>query len=241
MSRRRIILIVMGVALGAAVLIPVIHHYQLRAATEACIAELKAKGKPMDLAQVIPPSMPPEQNGASNFLKAASLLDTNWNVLGSNPPPAMRMIAPGKAMIGWAQFDIRSEDGTNTWGEIEAALAEDSAALKLLSQITEHPMLDFNLDYKDGADKIKILHLSSLKRSAQRLSAAAMDDLHHGDTASAVKNVSAMLALVNGASHDRLVISELVRIAITQITLTVNFGNFAISESDRRTACRITT
>jgi len=223
MSRRWKILVIAAVALAAVVIIPVIRHYQLRAATEAYIAELKAKGEPMDLAQVIPPPVPAEQNGASNFLKAASLLDTHWNVLGSNPPPAMRMVAPGKAMLGWAQSDIRSRDGTNTWGEIEAALAEDNAALKLLSRITEHPILDFNLDYKDGPDKIKILHLASLKRSAQRLSAAAMDDLHRGDTASAVKDVSVMLALVNGASHDRLVISELVRIAITQITLAVNW------------------
>ena len=50
--------------LGVAILVPVIHHYQLRAATEAYIAQLKAQGEPMELAQVIPPPVPPEQNGA---------------------------------------------------------------------------------------------------------------------------------------------------------------------------------
>ena len=95
MSRRRKILIAVVMALGVAVLIPVIHHYQLRAATEAYIAELKAKGEPMDLSQVIPPPVPPEQNSASKLLKAVSLLNTSWNVLDSNPPPAMRMVAPG--------------------------------------------------------------------------------------------------------------------------------------------------
>jgi hypothetical protein len=217
MSRRRKISVVAGIVLGVALLIPVIHHYQLRFALAAYVAKLKAKGEPMDLAQVIPPPVPPEQNGAPLFLKAASFLDTNWNVLGSNPPSAMRMIAPGKAMIGSVQPDIRTADGENSWEEIGAALAEDGEALKLLSQITNGTTFDFNLDYKDGFDKIKFSHLAPLKRSAQKLSAAAIDDLHRGDSAAAVKNISTMLAMVNGESHDRILISELVRIAIAQM------------------------
>jgi len=223
MSRRRKILIVAGIVFGVAVLLPVLRHYQLRFAVESYIAELKAKGEPMELAQVIPPPVPPEQNSAPIFLKAASLLDTNWNVLGSNPPPAMRMVVPGKAVVGWAQPGIRTQEGENSWKDIEAALTEDSEALKLLSKIVDHPTLDFNLKYEDGVGKIKILQLSPLKRSAQRLAAAAMDDLHRGDTASAIKNASATLAEVNGASHDRVVISELVRIAIAQIAVPVTW------------------
>ncbi len=223
MNRRRKILVVVGIIFGVAILIPVIHHYQLRFAVESYIAELKAKGEPMDLAQVIPPSVSPEQNGSPIFLKAAALFSTNWNALVINPPPTMRMIAPGKAMVGWAQPEIRDGRMTNYWEEIESALAEDSEALKLLSQITNGTTLDFNLDYKDGFDKIKMLHLSTLKRSAQKLSAAAMDDLHRGDPAAAVKNISVMLAMVNGESNDRILISELVRIAIAQMSVAVSW------------------
>ena len=122
-----------------------------------------------------------------------------------------------RAMAGWTQPEIRDGRMVNSWEEIEAALAEDRDALKLLSQITNGTIFDFNLDYKDGFEKIKIFHLSSLKRSAQKLSAAAMDDLHRGDSASAVKSVSTMLTMVNGESHDRILISELVRIAIAAI------------------------
>ena len=119
MSRCRKILIVVGIVLGVAILIPVIRHYQLRFAVANYVAELKAKGEPMDLAQVIPPSVPPEQNGAPLFLKAAALLTTNDDVLNNNPPPAMREVAPGKAMVGWAQPEIRSSDATNSWEEIK--------------------------------------------------------------------------------------------------------------------------
>jgi hypothetical protein len=223
MSRRTKIFTIVGIVLGAAILIPVIRHYQLRFAVDAYVAQLKAKGEPMDLAQVIPPPVPPEQNSAAKFLKAASLLDTNWNVLGSNPPPALQMVAPGKAMIGWRQPAIRYMGATNSWTEIQTVLAEDGEALKLLSQIVDHPKLDFDLAYQDGTEKIKFVHLSPLKRSAQRLSAAAMDNLHHGDTASAINNVSPMFALISGASHDRMIISELVRIAIASIAVSVTW------------------
>jgi len=59
MNRRRKILIAVVAALAVAVLIPVVRHYQLRFATEAYIAQLKAEGEPMDLAQVLPPTVPP--------------------------------------------------------------------------------------------------------------------------------------------------------------------------------------
>src|SRR5258707_6805857 len=101
MNHRRMILIVATIFLGVAILLPVIRHYQLRFAVESYIAELKAKGEPMELAQVIPPPVPPEQNGAPSFLKAAALLTTNDDVLNNNPPSAMRGVAPGKAVASW--------------------------------------------------------------------------------------------------------------------------------------------
>jgi hypothetical protein len=212
MSRRSKILVTMGTVLGLAILLPVIHHYQLRFAVEKYIAELKAQGEPMELAQVLPLPVPAEENSASNFLKAISLLNTNYGVLDSNAPFVMRLTIPGKAIVGWMQPDVHSDygRGKKSWEEVEAALAEDGEGLKLLRRITDHPALDFNLVYSNGAEKIQMLYLASEKKSAQRLSAAAINDLHRGDLISATENVRAMLALVNGMSHDRMIITELV-------------------------------
>jgi hypothetical protein len=223
MNCRRKILVVVGIILGVAILLPVVRHYQLRAATEAYIAELKAKGEPMDLTQVIPPPVPTEQNGALIFLKAAALLGTNWNVLGSNPPPAMRMTASGKAMVGWQLPVIRDGRASNSWAEVEAALAQENAALVLLRQITTGRVFDFKLDFSNGLEKIQLPQLASAKKAAQRLIAAAMNNLHRGDAAAAAENIRATLAVVQGMSHDRLVISELVRMAIAQMALAANW------------------
>jgi hypothetical protein len=216
MSRRRKILIAAGIVFGVAILIPVIRHYQLQFAVANYVAELKAKGEPMDLAQVIPPPVPPEQNRAPLFLKAAALLATNDDVLNNNPPPAMREVAPGKAMIGWMQPEMRSSDATNSWEEVKKALEQNGEALNLLIQITNSSLFDFNLQYTQRFE-MRLTHLSLEKRAAQRLAASAVCDLHSGDPNSAEKNIRAIFTLANGTHNERTAISQLVRIAIAQI------------------------
>jgi len=225
MSRRRKILIVLVVVLGAAILIPVIHHYRLRAATEAYIVELKAKGEPMELAQVIPPPVPPEQNSADTFHRAAALVDADRSALETSYVYGMKMVAPGRAMIRWQQPDIRDTDGTNSWENVTAAVVQNAKTFALLQQIIEKPAFDFSIEYDRGVADLNFTNfdLAESKRSALRLEAAALCALHQGDTASAGKNLRAMLALVKAMRDERLVISELVRIAIAQIAVTVTW------------------
>jgi hypothetical protein len=64
---------------------------------------------------------------------------------------------------------------------------------------------------------MRITNLVFEKKSMQKLSANAIFELHTGDAASATKNVQTILALVNGTSDERTIISQLVRIAIAQI------------------------
>jgi hypothetical protein len=215
---KRKILIIIGIALGAGLLIPVIHHYQLRFAVEKYISELKAKGEPMDLAQVIPPSVPPEQNGASLFTNASANLNNLYSEIANAnfPPPTMRMVARTRAMIGWQQPDIRSSDGTNTWEDLGGKLAAAKTGLDFLRSLTNYPVLDFNLDYKKGFD-LQLPYLASLKRAAQLLDASELYNLHQENPTNACADVRAMLALVKGETDERITISQLVRIAIASI------------------------
>ncbi|HEY3761350.1 MAG TPA: hypothetical protein VGN23_06345 [Verrucomicrobiae bacterium] len=211
------ILIAIGIVVIAAIVIPVIHHYQLKAEVNAYIAQLKAQGEPLDVAQVIPPPVPAEQNDAPAFLKIASKVDATWDVLESNRPPEMRMIAPGKAMVGWQQPDVRSSDGTNSWREIQAALNQADDIIHTAQQITNRPQLDFNFDYAEGFDNLKITNFIVLRRSALLLAAHAMFNLHQGDAGVAANDIHAILLEANAMQHDRLEISELIQIAIANI------------------------
>jgi hypothetical protein len=215
MSRRRKILVAAGIVFGVAILIPVIRHYQLRFAVANYVAELKAKGEPMDLAQVIPPPVPPEQNGVSFITHALANLKSE-GIHANNPPPAMQMVAFGKAMIGWQQPNIRSSDGINQWEDLGHELAAAKSDLDSFQSLANHPILDFNLDYQKGFD-VQLPNLGSLKRSAQWLSASAIYDLNQRNPKNACVNVREMLALVKGETDERLTISHLVRIAIAAI------------------------
>lgn len=225
MSRRLKILIGGGIVLGLVILVPVIHHYQLRFAVEKYISELKAKGEPMDLAQVVPPPVPPEKDGADIFRGAAAFINADKSLNYSNYISGMKMVVPGRAMIRWQQPDIRDSDATNTWEDVEAALAQNGKSFELLQEIIGKPDFDFQLNYEHGFVDFAFtnLFLSESKRAALRLETAALCDLHRGDTASAAKKLRAMLALANAIRNERLAISELVRIAIAQIALTVNW------------------
>jgi hypothetical protein len=228
MKRSWKILIALGAALAIVILIATVHHYQLRRATEAYIAQLKAQGEPMDLAQVLPPSLPPEQNSADIFRQAAVLMETNDQWWGTNGGVGgMGMVAPGKAMVSWPQPNIRVGHFTNSWQTIGAALDQSKESFPLLHEIINKPDFDFQINYDAGIADLTysnlMFHLIRGKRASQQLSAAAIYDLHNSDAASAVENIRASLAVVQALRHDRLAISELVRIAMAQITLTANW------------------
>src|SRR5262249_2855383 len=137
------------------------------------------------------------------------------------PPPAMGMVAPGKAIVRWMQPDIRG-DATNTWEELQSAVAARSEAFEVLEQIIERPALDFQLDYRQGFNLL-LPQLAELKRSAQVLSAGSLSDLHRGDAEAAALKLRAILALVKGMESEPVVISQLVRAAIANIAMAATW------------------
>jgi hypothetical protein len=225
MSRKRKFWVFTGVMFAVVILASVIHHYQLRLAVEKYIAERKAAGEPMDLAAVIPPPILPEKNGAEIFRRASALISSDQTLSWSNYVSGMQMVAPGKAMVRWQQADIRDSDGTNSWTVITTAVAQNQESFDLLRQIVDKPDFDFQIQYAGGVADMTFtnFYLSESKRAVQRLATAALCDLHRGDTVSAVKNVRAMLALTKAMQDERFAISELVRMALAQITLSVNW------------------
>jgi hypothetical protein len=225
MKSRWKILIVVAVLLGIGMLLAAVRHYQLRATTDAYIAQLKAQGEPLDLAQVLPPSVPLGKNSADTLRQAAAVIgsDEAWWV--TNDVYAMTMVAPGKAMVRWQQPEIRSDFFTDSWQEVETAIAKDKPALAQLRQIVPKPDFDFQLKYEAGIANLNYtnLNLAEAKRASERLSVEAIDDLHNGDPANAVEDLRAMLAIAQALRDERLAISELVRMAIAQVALAANW------------------
>lgn len=207
-------LISTGILVLFAVLIPIIHHYQLRSAANACITELKAKGEPMDLAQVVPPPVPPDQNSTDTLRRAVVLFSSDLSLL-SHPPlyDCMKFIAPGKAMAFPDHPTAVILKTTNSWEEVAAAVAQNKEAFDLLAQIIDKPAFDFQIPYQNGGDAIdfRTLYLGELRNVTWKLQAVALSDLHRGDGASAVKDARMVLALVNAMRSERLIVTESMR------------------------------
>jgi hypothetical protein len=198
-------------------------HIQPENAVEAYKKSLREQGEKLAINEVLPPPVAPESNGVNLVEAAFSLLPGSNDF--SNQPPAMRMIAPGKALIGWQQPDLREDDPsgyTNSWANAMADAESNRPAIELLQQATDYPTIDFQLDYQRGPGLL-LKHLMPLRASALLLRAAMMCDLHGGNTASATTNLCTLLSLTQDEQDERLLISQLVRIAMLNIAATASW------------------
>lgn len=173
---------------------------------------LAARGEKFEIADLLPPPAPPEQNGADLLNQAVALLapeSAEW----TNLPVAMYRVAPGQAMVSFQQPLAPCRDTTNSWENVMALAANDRPAVELLKQEQNFSALDFHLDYQQGAD-LPLPQLNLLRRCGERLSAQTLCDLRQGDTASATTNICALLALVNGQAEEKILASQILRAAV---------------------------
>lgn len=176
---------------------------------------LRDKGEKLELNEVLPPPALPDENSVDSVQTAFSIIGSSTE----NIPDAMVMVAPGRAFAAWQQADVRGWNFTNSWDEFAASVEVNRPAVQLLHQVLDHPKLDFQLDYKKGAQML-LPHLAPMRRSAQILDTSAIYELHVGDTAAATTNILTLLAIVQRDVRDELLISHLVRIAITTIAVS---------------------
>jgi len=188
-------------------------QYRLTSSESRYEHQLRAAGEKLSIEELWPPAARPESNGAALFKETIAAWN-NGGFLESNAPVAMSLVAPGKAVVAWAQPDARL-DHVVAWQDVEEALSRCRDDLEEVRLAAQRPVLDFKLDYREGPSLL-IPHLAPLKKAAQRLVTAELCDLHEGDVARAVTNVEVMLELANAMMQERLAISQLIRMAMAQ-------------------------
>jgi hypothetical protein len=171
---------------------------------------LIAKGEKFAIADFVPPLVPPEQNGADLVTQATALLNPDA-MMETNIPPAVRIIAPGKAIPCFAQPDVRGYNFTNTWPNLLAVAGYSRPATTLLRQAMNFPALDFHIDYQKWDDP-GLSRRQADDGCALCLSTEAICDLHDGDAASAATNICAILAIVNGERDVKTIFCQYSRV-----------------------------
>jgi len=185
-------------------------HIQPATEVDAYKKFLRAKGEKLDLNEVALPPIAAESNSVDVVQNAFALFSSG----DTKSPDAMKMVAPGKALVGWMQPEVHGYDFTNSWDDFALAIAPDRPALDLLHQVLNRPTLQFREE-----DEVKGMmpHLTQIKEASQKLTAETVYDLHAGDTAAAVTNTLTLLALVRENERQGLLISHLVRLSILSI------------------------
>jgi hypothetical protein len=219
---RHKILIALGGLLVALVLFPVIEHYRGKWALERWKAEMVAKGEKLKIEELIPPPPALADNAFPDVLFASfRLRATNPQHIGWMPP-SLRFAAPGKliyipAQVHWKGTDYsggKNKDTNVTWEVFADEMAALIDPLNEAKAALKKPGFDANLNYRFGFN-LPTMHLMEMKRLGEALCAATLLELHRGNISAASEDLEAMLALSRGQKDERLVFSQLVRIAIT--------------------------
>jgi len=156
----------------------------------------------------------PKQNGAALIAEAAEKIkDTHAS---DHQPPCMRLTESGKAVAGFRAKEWTEDKKTYGWKEVREELDAETAALAEARAALEKPVFDNQLDYGVGANLL-LPHLPHGKRLTQRFGVATQLALHNGSTSQATDQLVAQTRLLRTLENDRLLISELVRIAIGAI------------------------
>src|SRR6266536_5446869 len=166
--RYRLILAIL-IVLGLGTLFVGLQIVRGKRALRSYKVELAQKGERLLTTELAPPVSAEANQAANRLVQAASQLPQNGPVLLMNPPPMMRLVAAGKAMVGWRQPAIRNTMQTNLWEELEADLAANAGVLSEIREELQTDPIRWNLDYQQGFNLL-LPHLAKLKGVARWLS-----------------------------------------------------------------------
>lgn len=189
-------------------------HVQPVREVDAYRKTLRAQGEKLNWSEIRPPAVAAADNSAETVQQAFSLFDGDYEKV----PYAMKLVAPGRALIGWQQPDARNSDFTNSWDEFGAKVDADRGVFRLMREVLVRPKLEFPSDEKDVSTSL-FTNLVPMKRAVQKLDGAAVLALHRGDPGTAATNIITTLALVQKNAGQGLEICHLVRLAMANIAV----------------------
>jgi len=202
-------------------------HVRPKQAVARYKAELLAHAEKLTLSEMLPLPPPRALDGTERLRRAMSQVRNRINLLDTNGPKSMEMVAPARSLVGWQQADLVDFQGkspvTNHWEEVAATLADEREVLDSLAMLVEQPMLDWRLNYHEGFAML-LPHLAPMKQMAQRAQSAMLLEWHRNNPTNAVKHLRVMLALLKGSHDERLIISQLVRMAVANIAFAATWA-----------------
>ncbi|HEU0009694.1 MAG TPA: hypothetical protein VFT34_07760 [Verrucomicrobiae bacterium] len=211
-------LIITGIVMALPVLFLVEEHFRGKWALGKLKRQLVAKGEKLAVNECRPAA--PEtvaENGCAELVRAAAML--GGGSLAYLAPRSLRAVAPGRVEVihgltEWKVSNANRRNATNNnWRALEESFAAWRDPLADVKVAIRRPAFDAKVDYARGFEA-PVPHLTRLRSAAQHLGIDALIQLHNGRLDEAVDDIEAQLFLSHQMRNERLLISQLVRIAI---------------------------
>lgn len=211
------VLIAAAIVAGLLFILIEVPHYRAKVAVRSYREQLKAQGEKMTIAELIPPLSAEEVNNGRELLAALGRVG-----YPTNPPPCMRWVAPGHALVGSLEAILPTEYTSNCWPELGETVKANQEATAAIRAALEKPALGFLVNYQQGFSA-PLPHLTTMKKGSLWLSCATLVALHENDTTAAWENLKSEMDLIRKNTGGPLIICQLVRVAMTQIALSTTW------------------
>ena len=215
-----------------------VENWRGRTKWETWKAKWEAKGEKFDLASTVPPEVPDDQNFAKSVL-----FEPLFDVDSNNEPSDQAAFDAAKDRFGlkrsprnsfgWRHGQRRDLEawegellqlgnppakGVAPVDTVLAALEPFAADMATLANDVRRPHSRFAIRYDDAFSAL-LPHLMVLKKTATLFSLRASARLAKGDTEGALRDTITTIRLSESLTTEPLLISQLVRVAMLQITL----------------------
>jgi hypothetical protein len=172
----------------------------------------RAQGWPLTLGEVIPRSLPDEQNAATHYLRALATTDaqgvTQWAVPG--------LEGAGENILS----DFNKSHDPALLPQVREVLADPrlQATMAEVTRATQVPQCRFPVDWEQGFAAL-FPHLAKLRSCARVLMAQGALAIADGNLPAAIESYATGLRMAGHAAQEPNFISQLVAIAIRAIII----------------------
>jgi len=216
--------IIFGSLIGLLIAIHIILNIVFSIQLHSKIAELKRKGRPTTIAEIIPPPVPDEENAAILYSKAFTYGEDKIGRGKLND--IVGTIMREDAMEGFVSrrkvdtFSGISNLDSKRRKEIQKLINSRNAQYiyKLLEEGSQKLKCRFDLEYEKGP-AMTLPHLSSMRNSMKFLCLKALVEAEEGNIKGAFNTLLIGLKMSNHLKDEPIIISQLVRIACDTIIM----------------------
>ena len=201
----KVIGIIFGCLVGLIIVVHIILNIIFSIQLHNKITELKAQGRPMTIAEIVPAPVQDEENAAIQYSEAFVLMKSKE---GSNVDKLKKITDKLKSYSDISEWT--DEQRQEIPELINSRELQD--IYSLLEEGSRKPKCRFNRDYEKGP-VIPLTELEPIRRAVRFLCIKALLEAESGKTAQAFDTLLVGLKVSNHLKDELILISQLVRIA----------------------------